>query len=80
MTAYRDELEAAQSRADALANELKASRAEVARLKSTALVRVGETSSDTIGLNNPTSSKPEEDLYVQNNRAVSLDLHRLLLE
>ena len=48
MTAYRDELEAAHNRADALANELQQSRAEVARLQSTALVRVGETSLDAM--------------------------------
>ena len=43
MSAYRDELEAANSRADALESELSQARQEVARLKGTAMVRVGES-------------------------------------
>jgi hypothetical protein len=43
MSAYRDELEAANSRADALESELQQAQHEVARLKGTALVRVGES-------------------------------------
>lgn len=43
MAAYRDELEAATSRAEALESELRQTREEVARLKGTALVKVGET-------------------------------------